>query len=520
MNVERSPREILLMLRRRSGLIAASALLAVLVASVVAMVLPKAYRASTTIEVRGVGALEGREYAQKVNAVTEQVLNWRSFDAVVTKLRLDAAFAAMPESERSEQRQALLQELRDATAVELEQPGGNLSYVTIAHRSADPERCVSVVTELENGYERLVYDQPLEEQGNVLLQREREEHEAKAELDRIAAEKLAFEQENSEFLSDADERLVDVKRQIRELQDVTIASLEVQKKSILESLSGEPPMLVEEVKEKDQVRLVAIDTRIRDIQEKLERLTEIEKKTDEHPDVKAYRKILRSLQDERAELLRDGTVRRIERPNPMYESLQAELRKIDAQLLVATRTLGFLRKQEADLAEQASKKPEVTAQHEKLKQDEVRARALHTARSDELTKVRNHLDTLRNQRHLIINVTNPPVPPRSPAGPGALVIALAGLVAGAGVGAGLAYALHVLDHSFREVDVVSEFLGVPTMGAIHLIQTPPEAAVRRARRRRGVAMLGILAVIAGGTLALALVGNVDAVRELVRSVVG
>ena len=39
--------------------------------------------------------------------------------------------------------------------------------------------------------------------------------------------------------------------------------------------------------------------------------------------------------------------------------------------------------------------------------------------------------------------------------------------------------LDSMDHSFREVDDAAAFLGAPSLGAIHVIETPPEQALRR-----------------------------------------
>ena len=113
-----------------------------------------------------------------------------------------------------------------------------------------------------------------------------------------------------------------------------------------------------------------------------------------------------------------------------------------------------------------------------------------------------------------------PAKPRSPAGPGALVLALAGLVVGAGVGLGVAFALDAMDRSFREVDAVSQFLGIPAMGAIQIIQTPSEAAQSRGVKRRRTAVLAALAVVALLVFAVALLGDVHAIRDLVKSAAG
>src|SRR5207253_7521707 len=128
-------------------------------------------------------------------------------------------------------------------------------------------------------------------------------------------------------------------------------------------------------------------------------------------------------------------------------------------------------------------------------------------RAQDLAKAERALVDIRDRGTLAIRTLDPPARPNKPSGPGALLLALVGLVVGAGAGVGVAITLDAMDRSFREVEAVSEFLGVPTMGAIHAIRTPTETAALRGASRRKTAMLLLLAVIAGVVLVVALLGN-------------
>src|SRR5438309_1807972 len=107
MDRERSPAEVLEIVRRRIGLVAACALVALAAASAVSLVLPKVYRVETKIQIEPVG-LAGREAAEKINASKEQIRSHHAFEDVAKSLDLDAKFHGLPESERLEKTDAML----------------------------------------------------------------------------------------------------------------------------------------------------------------------------------------------------------------------------------------------------------------------------------------------------------------------------------------------------------------------------------------------------------------------------
>ena len=69
-------------------------------------------------------------------------------------------------------------------------------------------------------------------------------------------------------------------------------------------------------------------------------------------------------------------------------------------------------------------------------------------------------------------IINPPLVPHQPFRPNVFVVALVGLLIGAGIGAGLVFLMEFLDKSFLDIHDAKTFLGVPLLGAISKINTP------------------------------------------------
>jgi hypothetical protein len=82
-------------------------------------------------------------------------------------------------------------------------------------------------------------------------------------------------------------------------------------------------------------------------------------------------------------------------------------------------------------------------------------------------------------------------------------------------GAAVAITKNGMDKSFREIELVAPFLGVPTLGAIESIETADELARRATGERRRTTVLVALGLIASAGLVLALTGAGAAIEGLI-----
>ncbi len=389
--------------------------------------------------------------------------------------------------------------------------------LSITHASQDPDTCFRVVNELAKEYRDQRLSGPIVKQERVVDSRVEAEGRAQVELDQASGALESFDKDNSEFIGDGlAETLDNVRREIEQIEQIAIASLETDLKRIADMLEVEPEMLVHVTNKIDKVRLADVERDIRAVEKELDRLTIEERKLDKHPKVMALKRTLSSLLEQHAEILADVEKVEDKQPNPMHAKLrEAQLDK-KGLLDIERRKLAILRQREARLREDSLRAPEVLAERDRLLRDQTSTQL----RLDELQQAsksaRDRLQDLRSARQLQFDVIDAPTRPNTPSGPSPLVVALMGIAMGIGAGVGLAFVLDAMDHSFREVDDAAVFLGAPSLGAIHVIETPPEVSKRRRKTMLVAAALVAFGLVAVGVVGLALFGDASDLARILK----
>jgi uncharacterized protein involved in exopolysaccharide biosynthesis len=253
-----------------------------------------------------------------------------------------------------------------------------------------------------------------------------------------------------------------------------------------------------------------VESQINQAQARLNELTATKRLTEESAELRAARSSLAALQRQKADLERSADDEVQVSPNPMY--VEASKRRDDASaaVLVAERQLASLRKNQRSLQDRQKKAPEIRDQAARLASELETAKQDLDLRTKELAQAEARLRDIANERQLSFRVAGAPAAPGRPSGPAPALLALGGLVLGAGAGIALAWTLDAKDRSFRDVETVSEFVGVPSLGAIGRIETPDEAARRRAQTLRTAAFVGAFGLVAAGIAAWAVVAEPSA----------
>ena len=216
--------------------------------------------------------------------------------------------------------------------------------------------------------------------------------------------------------------------------------------------------------------------------------------TDSHPDVVTLQRQIALLQRQAANEPSgaSGT------PNPAYTSLvsiQGE-RQARVQALVA-RKAALQADISSMIADQASE-PAVAAEANRISRDyEVLKK-----KYDELLQDREEMrlrGQVENERSSFkFEVIDPPTTPRSPAAPNRPLLLFGVLVAGFGIGAGVAFALGQLRSTFATAQGLEKSMGLPVLGTISTTFTDAGRALRARRMKlfaAGTAALGGLFVI-------------------------
>jgi uncharacterized protein involved in exopolysaccharide biosynthesis len=450
MDADRSVGRVVKAIGRRSNLIVAAALVATIVAAAASILRPKSYSAETHVEVGAVGGLNGEGFVARVQSTDERLLSREALAEVAKKVGLDESRSAA---------------LGERTTVELTQPSGSNYGVVISHRADDPDFAVKVAAAFAECYQRLASDDSAAQQQKTVEDLGKIEAEAKAALDKVAAERAAYVKENREFLEGAREKLQATRARKAQLQQV-IDDIKQQKKEFGELIAKEKPSLV--VKTKDA----------------------------------------------------DGVEKESRVPNEQWTKLDDALRAAESRLNGANLEMRQANAQEKELEELAKRTPEHEAKATELADAEAATRKTYETKAQALLAAETSLADMRARGALAVRSVEAPTRPTRPAGPGALAFAFAGLLLGAAAGVGTVVAKAATDRSFHQAELVADILGVPSMGAVGVIQTTSEVGAEKTLRRRRFAMLCALGVAAVIAVAFAASGAGDAVGSIFSSAAG
>lgn len=225
-------------------------------------------------------------------------------------------------------------------------------------------------------------------------------------------------------------------------------------------------------------------SRIQETQAKLDDL--LLKYTDQHPDVIATRATLEELKQRRAkelESLRRGDAAAVATSgagnNPVYQSMQLELNKVDVEIAALHRELEQHQGTVAELRQRLNTAPEVEAEYQQLNRDYDVNKAQYTALLESYQKARlgERADTAGSVR---FEVALPPTAPVSPVWPKRFMLLTAIWFAALAGGGGAAYALHSLKPVVSSVRALSEITTFPVLGTVG----SAFPSLERARRRR------------------------------------
>ena len=189
-------------------------------------------------------------------------------------------------------------------------------------------------------------------------------------------------------------------------------------------------------------------SRIQETQAKLDEL--LLKYTDKHPDVIATRATLEELKKRRAaelESLRRGDASAVAASgagnNPVYQSMQLELNKVDVEIAALRRELAQHQSTVAELRQRLNSAPQVEAEFQQLNRDYDVNKAQYTALLESYQKARLG-ERADNAGSVRFEIVLPPTAPVVPVWPKRTSLLAEIWMARWRLGAGLAYALHVM----------------------------------------------------------------------------
>ncbi len=217
---------------------------------------------------------------------------------------------------------------------------------------------------------------------------------------------------------------------------------------------------------------VGSDTMSR-IQEAQARLDELLLKfTDKHPDVIAARATLAELKARRKvelESLRRGDAGAVASSgagnNPVYQAIQLELNKQDVEIAALRRQLGQHQSTVAELRQRLNSAPQVEAEFQQLNRDYDVNKAQYTALLGSYQKARLG-ERADNAGSVRFEVALPPTALSEPVSPKRTMLLIAVWLAALGLGAGVAYAMNLLQPVVSSIRIVNELTPFPVLGVV------------------------------------------------------
>jgi hypothetical protein len=151
--------------------------------------------------------------------------------------------------------------------------------------------------------------------------------------------------------------------------------------------------------------------------------------------------------------------------NPVYQSMQLELNKVDVEVAALRRELAQHQETVADLRQRLNSAPEVEAEYQQLNRDYDVNKAQYTALLESYQKARlgERADTAGSVRFEIVL---PPPAPVVPDSPKRIKLLAEIWIAAMLIGAGLAYALHVLRPVVISPRAMTAITSMPVLGIV------------------------------------------------------
>ena len=196
--------------------------------------------------------------------------------------------------------------------------------------------------------------------------------------------------------------------------------------------------------------------------------------TEKHPDVIAARRTLEDLRKRQAAeiaAVRRGDLGAIAATglaaSPVYQGIRMQLSQADVEVAAGRRQVADRQARIVELRKMINTAPEVEAEYSRLNRDYGVTRGHYDALVERLNRTR--LSDRADETGVVrFEVVDPPTGGDRPVAPDRVRLILTVLLAGMGVGVGVAYLMHQLRPVFTSTRQLSELTQLPVLGAVSM----------------------------------------------------
>ncbi len=551
-------RYLLKILRRRKKTFLIPFFLIFISITIIALVLPPVYRATTTILIEEqqipsdyVKSTITGYVEQRLQTITQQIMSYSNLLKIIKKFNL------YPEMRKNYPIEEVIDKMRDDIKLETinaetsntrsGRPVSATIAFTLSYEGRDPIKVQEVTNALASLY--LEYNLKIckEQASSTEEFLKKESEELKRQLKDLEAKISKFKQEHiGELPEFATIDMQTIERLERELDNIDsqIRSLKEQKvylKGQLALVEPFAPIKTEEgkviaspieklkylklklatlkavlspnhpdiIKLKREIKALEAQVgKVNDIDEKIKELTQLKaqladlrsKLGPKHPDVVKLNKKIKALEEEIAKAnstkINNSELSFNQPDNPAYINLLTQISSIDVQI----KSLEEREKEIKNKIEEYQKKleqiPMVEKTYNMLLTNYQNLRRKYNELMDKLIEAKIAKELEESQRGERFVIIDPAQVPQKPCKPKRLAIILIGFVLALGGGIASTAMAEYMDHSIKSPEELQELVNVPLFTVLPYIETEKETKRRKRRHRLFILILLIIGVIA------------------------
>jgi len=341
----------------------------------------------------------------------------------------------------------------------------------------------------------------------------------RSELEKLQLSLEASDQELADFKKknvgrmpgEGGDYFVRLQNEMDKLDDTqtSIQLAEQRQAALRQQLSGEKPMLESDVGSQSE-----LDQRIALHQSNLEAL-EL-RFTDLHPDVIAVKNILVELRAQKEQQIKDlqeGDGTGIASDNPVFQNIQIELTNVSVELATLRTQESAQQRRIRDLRDLVDVLPQVEAELARLTRDyDVKSTQYQSLL--QRMEIAELSESAEQSEDVQFRIIDPPFLPERPISPNRPLFLLGVLVAGLGLGAGIAFLVSQLRPVFQDPVGLREVTGFPVLGSVTVMRTKE----RKSQRFRELAVFSV-SLISLSILCLAALVMNETASSIVRNLV-
>jgi polysaccharide chain length determinant protein (PEP-CTERM system associated) len=255
-----------------------------------------------------------------------------------------------------------------------------------------------------------------------------------------------------------------------------LSEMESRKRELERQVAGEDPVFLSSGISPTE-SMSPIDVRIQSLKGQLDSL--LTRYTDNHPEVRQLRSMIRDLEREKmAEYGRavEGVSGGYEAlsTSSVYQGMRTMLAQADAEIAELQIRAEEYEKRVDDLNSKVNTIPEVEARLKQLNRDYEVVSSQHQEMLQRRESARLSEDLEQSSSDVIFRVIEPPFVPTAPSEPDKLLLNAAALVLSVLVGAGVAFLISLINPVISNTRTLMNVAGFPTLGVVPYHQSPEE----------------------------------------------